>query len=214
MGETMAGGDAVRPSLIQRFVFWLDERLRRGQQVFEYSDRPDCVFRIQRSRSRSSYVLSDGVAVHEGDPIIELHLWNEHLPKMPAARASIGWGSRLAHGFRSSLRELCAWLDARPDYDDAAAVYANMGLGGAKRTEQLVRWMCGPLGLEPVNDGHRPTFGQHLHRLGDNILGLMLVMATNPVAARADMLMRHRARVAISRSELRRRYGGAGGNER
>jgi hypothetical protein len=208
MGEAVAGEDAVLPSLIQRFVFWLDEGLRREQQVFEYSDRRDCVFRIQRTRSRSSYVLSDGVTVSEGDPIIELHLWNEHVPTMTAARASIGWGSRLAHGFRSSLRELRAWLDARPEYDDATVLYANMALGGGKRTDQLVRRMCGPLGLEPVTDGCRPTFRDHLKRLGENILGLMLATATNPVAARFDMLMRGRARVAMSRAELRRRYGG------
>ena len=207
MGEAIRGGGAVRQSLIQRFVFWLDEGLRRDQQMFEYSDRPDCLFRIQHSRSRSSYVLSDGVAVREGDPIIELHLWNEHLPKMTAARASIAWGSRLAHGFRSSLRELRAWLDARPEHDDATVVFANMALGGGKRTDQLVRWMCGPLGLEPVIDGYRPTFREHLKRLGENILGLMLVMATNPAAARFDMLMRDRAHVAMSRAELRRRYG-------
>jgi hypothetical protein len=207
MGEAVAEGGASRLSLIQRFVFWLDDGLRRDQHVFEYSDRPDCVFRIQRARSRSSYVLSDGVAVREGDPIIELHLWNEQLPKMTAARASIGWGTRLAHGFRSSLQELRAWLDARPEYDDAAVIYANMGLGGGERTNQLVRWMCGPMGLELVNDGYRPTFGDHLHRLGDNILGLMLAMATNPAAARFDMLIRRRARIAISRAELRRRHG-------
>jgi hypothetical protein len=210
MGEGAKRAEAVRPSPIQRFVFWLDKGLRRDRQVFEYSDRPDCVFRIQRSRSPSSYVLSDGVTVNEGDPIIELHLWNEHLPKMTAARASIGWGTRLAHGFRSSLRELCAWLDVRREYDDVTVVYANMALGGGERTDQLLRWMCGPLGLEPVADGYRPTFRDHLRRLGENILGLMLVLAINPVAARFEMLMRDRARVAMSRAELRRRYGRRG----
>jgi hypothetical protein len=208
MGQAVAQGDHARTPLIGRFVFWLDARLRREQQVLEYSDRAECVFRIQRAVSRSSYALSDGVVVHEGDPIIELHLWNEHLPKMAAARASIGWGSRLTHGFRSSLQELCTWLDARPEFDDVHVVYANMSLGGGERTAQLVRWMCGPLGLELVNDRHRPTLGEHLHRLGENVLGLMLVMATNPVAARPGMLIRQRARVAMSRAQLRRRYGG------
>jgi hypothetical protein len=192
--------------LIQRFVFWLDARLRRSQRVFEYSDRADCVFRIQRSRAQSSYNLSDGVAVLEGDQIVELHLWNEQVPKMAASRASIRWGNRLTRAFRSSLRELCAYLDARPEFDDLNVVFADLALSGGKRTPQLVRGMCRPLGFEMVDDGHRPTPREHLHRLGANILGLMLVIATNPVAARLDMLGRDRARVAISRAELRRRY--------
>ena len=204
-GEPVAVAEGGRLSFFQWFVFGLDRRLRRVHQVFEYSDRPDCVFRIQRKPSSSSYVLSDGVAVREGDPVIELHLWNEHLPKMSAARASIGWGSRLNHGFRNSLEELASYLDARPEFDDVEVVYANMALGGRDRTDELVLKLCRVLGLERVNDGHRVSLGEHLQRCGENILGLMLSMATNPAASRLDMLGRSRARLAISREKLRSR---------
>lgn len=193
-------------SPIQRLVLRFDAHLRRKAKVFEYSDSPECVFRISHAASRSSYRLSDGVAVSRGDPVIEIHLWNEHMPKMNTARASIGWGSRLAHAFRFSLEELCAWLDSRPEFDDVVAVRADMALAGGKRSEQLVRRMCMPLGLEAANDGYRPPPIERLYNLGENVTGLMLVLATNPAAARLDILIRGRARIAISRAELRRRY--------
>ena len=200
-GEGVA--ETARVSVVQRFVFGLDRWLQRSQDVFEYSDRPDCVFRIQRTLSSSSYVLSDGVAVREGDPIIELHLWNEHMPRMDAAGGGIGWGSRLNHGFRDSLAELSGWLDARPEFDDFKVVYANMALGGRERTEGLVAKLCKVLGLERIEDGHKISLGEHLRRFGENILGLMLSAASNPAAARLDMLARSRARLAISRGKLR-----------
>jgi hypothetical protein len=194
-------------SPIQRLVLRFDAHLRRRAGVFEYSDSPRCVFRIGRAISRCGYTLSDGVAVSPGDKVVELHLWNEHMPRMAAARASIGWGSRLAHGFRFSLQELCAWLDSQPEYDDVVAVRTDMALAGGKRTEQLVRRMCMPFGLEEVNDGHRPPLGERLFNLGENVTGLLLVLATNPAAVRPDILLRGRARLAMSRAELRRRHG-------
>lgn len=203
--EAAAGAESAPMSLLGRFVSGIDTRLRRAQQVFEYSDRPDCTFRIRRTTSRSSYVLSDGTVVRKGDPIVELHLWNEQLPKLERKNGSIGFGSRLSHGFRDSLAELSAYLDARPQFDDVKVVYANMALGDAGRTSELVVRMCRNLGLEPVHDGHRPGLGEHLHRLGENILSLMTAAVTNPPAARLGMLLRSRAQIAMSRDELRRR---------
>ncbi len=204
MSDGAAGGaEGERRTWLQKFVLGLDDRLRLANQTFEYSQRPDCVFRIQRSRSRTRYRLSDGVEVHEGDPVIELHFWNEHLPKLDAKGGSIGWGSRLNNGYRTSLRELSAYLDARPEFDDFNVISGQMALGGRERTDELVLRMCNVMGLERVVDDHKPSFGEHLQRFGENILGLMLVMATNPVVARPSMLVRDRAHVAMSRAKLR-----------
>ncbi len=60
---------------------------------------------------------------------------------------------------------------------------------------------------EPVPAGYWHAGG--LHRIGENILIFMLVLATNPVAAGPPVLRRDRKLVYLSRAALERRYGRA-----
>jgi hypothetical protein len=48
-----------RPSWAE-LIFALDSWLRRREGVFEYSHKPDCIFRAQLSRLSSDVLLSDG----------------------------------------------------------------------------------------------------------------------------------------------------------
>jgi hypothetical protein len=59
------------------FIFALDSQLRRREGVFEYSHKPDCIFRAQFSRLSSDVLLSDGTFGRLGDRVIDLHFWNE-----------------------------------------------------------------------------------------------------------------------------------------
>jgi hypothetical protein len=54
--------------------------LQRWEGVFEYSRKPDCIFRAQLSRLSSDVLLSDGTFGRSGDRVIDLHLWNEQIP--------------------------------------------------------------------------------------------------------------------------------------
>ncbi|HEX5500056.1 MAG TPA: hypothetical protein VFX03_12550, partial [Thermomicrobiales bacterium] len=47
---------------------------------------------------------------------------------------------------------------------------------------------------------------RRLHRFGENLLGLMFVLARNPPSARFDVLFRDRAQIFLSRRALDRRY--------
>ncbi len=69
-------------ALIER----LDRYLRRRQGVSEFTQSPDCVFRIQVARSDADVTLSDGTAVRTGDRIISL--------AQPKRTALARWGER------------------------------------------------------------------------------------------------------------------------
>ena len=62
---------------------------RRQQGVFEYSHKPDCIFRAQLSRLSSDVLLSDGTFGRPGDRVVDLHLWNEQIPVTPLAGYSL-----------------------------------------------------------------------------------------------------------------------------
>src|ERR1700751_2639047 len=79
----LRGADCHRRPFWAKSIFALDRRLQRRGGVFEYSDKSDCIFRVQLSRLPSDVLLSDGTFGHVGDRVIDLHFWNEQIPVPP-----------------------------------------------------------------------------------------------------------------------------------
>ncbi|HEX8827522.1 MAG TPA: hypothetical protein VF778_05360 [Xanthobacteraceae bacterium] len=184
----------------------LDDRLRLRHGVFEYSHRPDCLFRIQFVTSHDDYVLSDGTRIRAGARLGNLHVWNEQFPCFSAKGPTLAWGRRVNRAFNISLRELSHFLDARRDFDDVIAIGANLTFEPAERSDQLARFVA-RFGFERTAAAGSRTFRQQMHWLGENILISMMVLARNAAALRADTLRRDRTLMFLSRRELRRRYG-------
>jgi hypothetical protein len=184
----------------------LDDRLRAHYGVFEYSHSPDCLFRINVVASEHTAILADGVQVHAGNKLIELHLWNEQFPPFPENGLTVAWALRVSRSFDASLRELNDYIDANAALNDVVAVRGNMGFGGSARGEQIAR-LVGHFGFERMAAPPPRSLSQRLHRFGENILISMTVLARNAAALRADTLWRDRALVLLSRQRLQRRYG-------
>ena len=188
-----------------RFVFALDERLRRRLSIFDFVDHPDCILRMQICRAEEDITLVDGTQVHAGDRLIDLHLWNEHLPEMGRDGPSFGWARRLSKLVDFSLRELANYLGARPQLDDVAVIRAVMPLRGFEQSRHL-HFIAARYGFQSVPDGAARSLGGRLHRAGENALGLMLVLASNPAVAHLDILLRRRASLYLPRRDLDARY--------
>ena len=203
-----SGGDAKEfgHSWLEAFVTALDDRLRLRHGVFEYTDNPNCLFRIQLINSSDDLTLSDGAKVCAGDRLIALHVWNEQFPSFPRERPTLAWARRVDRAFEISLRELAGYIAAQSDLDDVVAICGNMGFTPAARGLQLARYVA-RFGFERVGPSGASTLRQHIHLFGENILISMMVLARNAAAFRADTLLRNRIMVFLSRQELERRYG-------
>jgi hypothetical protein len=199
------GGDARQFPWLESMVAALDDRLRLRQGVIEYTNSPECLFRIQLVASGENYVLSDGTCIHPGDRVAHLHVWNEQLPCFAGKGPTLAWARRVNQAFEFSLRELVGFLDGRRDLDDVVAICANLSLEPGERSAQLVRFV-GRFGFERIAAASSRSFRQQMHWFGENILISMIVLARN-AALRADTLRRDRTLVFLSRRELRRRYG-------
>jgi len=199
-------GDVRQFPWLEAMVSALDDRLRLRHGVIEYTNSPECLFRIQLVTSNENYVLSDGTRIRPGGRIANLHVWNEQFPCFAGKGPTLAWARRVSHAFDLSLRELAGFLEARRELDDVIALCANMSLEPAERSAQLVRFV-NRFGFEQIAGASSRSFRQRVHWLGENILISMMVLARNAAALRVDTLRRDRTLVFLSRRELRRRYG-------
>ncbi len=198
-------GDVRQFPWLEAMVSALDDRLRLRHGVIEYTNSPECLFRIQLVTSNENYVLSDGTCIRPADRVANLHVWNEQFPCFVGKGPTLAWARRVNHAFDLSLRELAGFLGARRDLDDVVAICANMSLEPAERSAQLVRFVS-RFGFEQIAAASSRSFRQQVHWFGENILISMMVLARNAAALRVDTLRRDRTLVFLSRRELRRRY--------
>jgi hypothetical protein len=191
-------------SWIDQAVFALDRWLRRRQGIFEYTNRTDCLFRIQLCHAEQHLSLSDGTRVRAGEPLLKLHLWNEHIRPMDQRGATFGWARQVSRAVDQSLRELAYYLSRHPRLAAVRVLRGDMCLGGIKQHGQFLR-IAGRLGFEPAE--LRVPRWDTLHRIGNALLVLLLVLATNPIALRRTPLRHIPIQIFMSRAALMARYG-------
>jgi len=200
----LSGKRGLRAIHPEQWVFSLDRWMRRWQGIYEFTAHRDCLFRAERCLAEESLLLSDGARVCRGDPLLKIHLWNEHMPVMGQDGPTVAWARRASRAIDTSLRELARHVAQSSDFGPVVAVCADMRLATAKQSAQLTR-IVSRYGFEAAKDSRvgRPGL---LRLIGENILMMLLVLATNPIAFRAAVLRRDHARVVISRAKLLRLY--------
>jgi hypothetical protein len=183
-------------------VFGLDTWLRYWNSVFEYSDDPRCIFRIQISRLDYDVNLADGTSASSGSRIIDLHFWNEHVPFMPKHGPTIAWARDMCFCFKVSLNELGRYLAAHRDLDDIVVIRGNSAWGIREQITQMAR-LCQYSGFEMAADRKPLRISERAHRLGDNILISLMVFALHGHIG--DALHRDRIQLFLSRKSLGQR---------
>lgn len=192
--------------LLAHPVLRLDDRLRRRNGVYEYSNDLKCMFRMQLDVAWQNVTFSDGSVIRKGDKVVNIHLWNEHVPEIPPEGPTFAWARRLGSSFEFSLRQLAAFIARHPELADVAAIRAYAAVATSKREVQLLRLM-GHFGFETVAGNRQLSWAGRLREYGENLLGLMLVLAVNPVVARVSILWRVRSQVLLPRKTFDQRYG-------
>jgi len=133
---------------MRTLIHHFDALLRRAYGVFTFCDDEQCVLRIRLIEASHALKLADQT-VRPGDTVLELHLWNEHIPPLPPDGPDMAWALQmrrlLIHSFHALAQE----------------VHQNPSLAGV-RAIVGVSVMLSP-------QGH-PASAQLLQRLGFTIL--------------------------------------------
>jgi len=185
---------------LRHSIFALDALLRRRYGIVEFTARPDCILRIARATAPRALELSDGTRIQRGDPLLDLHLWNEHVPTIPPGGPTLCWAVTAAHRARTSLRALAAAAQA-------GTVPEFVALRGCLRFDgRPLNAPFASCGFDTIAD--RPTTAaEWLHDLGENCLTGMLLWAFNPAGLGQARLIRARRYLWMSRARLLQRHG-------
>lgn len=192
-------------SRFEQFVWFLDERLRRWEHIYEYSERPDCIFRIHNAEVAEALQLSPQVQIRPGDPVVHLHLWNEHMPPIGPDGPTLKWAMQLSRQLNLSLTELAKHLAKRSELRPVRAVCGEMIVASSRQTNVLGR-IVEHLGFAVLPESV-PSFRERFRRGGENILALLIVTTSNPRALRGGVFSRGHIRMCMPRAVLDRRYG-------
>jgi len=117
----------VPERLGRQAVMGIDWVLRRAYGIVGFSTNPACVLRISVGQSDRSITLSDRVKITPGEPVVELHLWNERIPKIPLVGPTLGWGHEMVRLTRESLHELAVYLELLIPNDSFRALRGEAG---------------------------------------------------------------------------------------
>jgi hypothetical protein len=154
----------------------LDRTLCRRLGIFEFSGSPDCVFRARLLPAPHPLAVPGGM-VAAGEPVLELHLWNERIPPLPGTGASMAWAARGARLMRTSLNELAQLVSDDRRFAGVAAVGGSTwlfsgdgGLGGSTVLERMGFQVC-----------EHPVRG--VTGLSERLYGWALMWSYNPVSA-------------------------------
>lgn len=182
-----------------------DRFLRRAQGIFEFWDDPDCMFRARIARAPHTIHLPKG-RVPAGAKVLEMHLWNEHVPHIPPGGPSLALAVQGRRMMVSSLRRLASEIQQNPSLADVQAVGAVtvlFTLGDGSGGEKLLT----RLGFT-TSPYHSPLrwFGE----FWENLYTWSLMWAYNAASLRHRRLLSlHRTEVWIERDEFLHRYGGS-----
>jgi hypothetical protein len=198
---------------LSRAVRSVDSLLRQRQGIHEFTDNEACIFRISREAALRSLQLSDGTAVREGDPVLQLHFWNEHLPPMSSSGPSTAWAAMMKRRMRASLATVAHYIAMLPELDDVKAVHGSPPFGSRLGAAQMVR-TAERFGFDVIDPDAAREWRERIHLVFDSMLLWGLAYAFNPAGLKSKSLLRHRHQLWISRRKLLRLYRSADCAER
>lgn len=199
---------AVGPAMFRRAIGNLDAYLSRRQGVASFSDDERCILRFAPTFASSAFTLSDGAQIRPGDLVIDIHCWNERIPRMPKGGADLRWAHHAAGRLRYSLELLAQAVGAMPELRDARACRARVNFVGQGSPNASVSRIVERLGFEDVDEGVGSARAR-MHDAFENVLIGLLVWTHNPEAWRRDKMIRQRRPVWTSRAKLLRLHGHA-----
>ncbi|HSB65358.1 MAG TPA: hypothetical protein VLD65_02200 [Anaerolineales bacterium] len=181
----------------------LDRLLCMLQGVYEFSHDPQCILRLQLSSSAHTVVMG-AQTVFKGEPVLALHAWNAHMPKIPPEGADLAWALRLRRRLVHSFNHIARLMKDDLHYSKVRAVCGSSALFSFSDHQGGVQLMQ-RLGFRVI------PYHQPLGRFGkfwENMFSWWLMWAYNTSSLNSRKFWRlQRTEIWMTRDEFIQRYG-------
>ena len=135
----------------------LDERLRRSQAVFEYTDNPNLRISARHHPRRPlNRAARRNARARRPSGLRGCTSGTSRFRRCRKMARRSRWARHMQRAMLTSLRELARFLAARPDLRDIAVIAGDVPSGTADQREQLARIMA-RFGFEAVIDARAFT---------------------------------------------------------
>ena len=181
----------------------VDAMLRAYYGIREFTDDPDCLFRVALVPAGEPVRLSDGTEIAAGEPIGALHWWNEHMPRYSDRGPDLVWAGMMRRRVGYSLQLLIEFAEREPEWRQVRAFRGDTTLAsglGNGQTRRVARHLGFELIEPPPSRLHR------LHTFTTSFNTWALTRAFNPAALPRQPFLRGWHEWWMSRAMLRRRY--------
>ena len=187
---------------MRKVIFWFDRWLSNQYGIYSVQDAEDCLLRVQITQARHPVGLVD-LSLKAGEPILALHLWNDHLPQLPPDGPDMAWARSVQRLFIVSLQAVAREMQSDPRLADLGAVQGETVLISMTGGDHLIR----RLGFV-ILPAHNPLgrFGE----FWENFYTWGLMWAYNPVSLRnRHFSSLKREEMWMAADQFIRRFGSA-----
>jgi hypothetical protein len=110
-----------------RILFrFIDRLIRQRLHVFEIADNPECLFRLQFGSAPHDIHLKNGV-IRAGEPILFLHLYNDHILPAWTQATDVTWAIKAARYLKRSFQQIAQFVLEDPRAREARALGGSPG---------------------------------------------------------------------------------------
>ena len=184
----------------------LDSLLRHAEGIREFSNDPQCLLRIRFVHTSQPLELPTG-RFPPGTAAIELHFWNEHIPRLPERGPDLAWGTRFMRALLLSFRLLANYIATDAEIGSAELIggYTILGSGDAGPLNVNVLERLG-FTILPARS-RLGSFGEFWVKL----YMWWIMGGVNPQARRGRQLLRlRRLQIWMTMTDFLSRYGEPG----
>ena len=139
-------------SHLTRIIQLIDALYYRYVRTFEFNSEAECLLRLAITHNDRELTLSDGTTIYRGEPIGELHIWKEHIPRIPPAGPNISWAIAFQNNLKRSLQNLAEYIQTDTEIPPIQAfcsqVYFSNGAKLIQRRHFFNQWGFELLDLE------------------------------------------------------------------
>jgi hypothetical protein len=184
-------------------VRFIDTMLRQKQQLFEFCQDPEIIFRLQIKPAPHA-VNCSAVTISKGDPILVLHIWNERMPRMPSAGADMEWAFLASRRIIHSFKAIAQWMQTDLRAAEVRAVHGASALFSFSNHKGGLH-MIQRLGFTVL------PYQRPLGRFGafwENLFSWGLMWTFNKASLQSHPFLRlQRTEIWIAREDFLCRYG-------